>query len=68
MECHDTETKKGGLDLSSLKFDPASPANFEEWVKVYDKVKADEMPPPKKPRPAAGGTGGVVRCPCFPRS
>jgi hypothetical protein len=48
-ECHDAEVKKGGLDLSSLAFDPLSPT----WVKVHDRVATGEMPPEKKPRPEA---------------
>jgi hypothetical protein len=51
VECHDTETKKGGLDLSALPFDPEDKANFGIWVKALDRVKAGEMPPPKKARP-----------------
>src|SRR5438132_8249311 len=52
-ECHDTDTKKGGLDLTSLKFDPASSTNFSRWVLVHDRVSNGEMPPKKKPRPEA---------------
>src|SRR5712672_1644046 len=37
-ECHDAETKKGGLDLAGLKFDLASPTNFSKWVLVHDRV------------------------------
>ncbi len=50
-DCHDSDRKKGGLDLTALPFDPSSPTNFTEWVKVYDRVSAGEMPPKKKPRP-----------------
>ena len=50
VECHDSETKKGGLDLTTLKLDAAG---FETWVKVHDRVCSGEMPPAKKPRPAA---------------
>src|SRR5258708_83428 len=32
LECHDAQTKKGGLDLTRLKFDLKSPTNFSEWV------------------------------------
>jgi hypothetical protein len=49
-DCHDADTKKGGLDLTALKLDAAG---FEEWVKVHDRVRAGEMPPKKKPQPAA---------------
>src|SRR5207245_9818930 len=52
-ECHDTDTKKGGLDLSSLKFDPANSTDFSRWVLVHDRVSNGEMPPKKKPRPEA---------------
>jgi hypothetical protein len=54
MECHDAETRKGDLDLSGLKFDPANSTNFSRWVLVHDRVMAGEMPPKKKPRPGAG--------------
>src|SRR6266513_2308207 len=53
VECHDTDTKKGGLDLTALKFDPANLTNFSRWVLVHDRVTNGEMPPKKKPRPEA---------------
>jgi hypothetical protein len=52
-DCHDNVEKKGGLDLTALSFDPADPRNFAAWVKVFDRVSANEMPPKKKPRPGA---------------
>ncbi|MBV9468596.1 MAG: DUF1592 domain-containing protein [Abitibacteriaceae bacterium] len=45
FDCHDSETKKGGLDLATLKFNLADPQTFPTWVKVYDRVHAGEMPP-----------------------
>src|ERR1043166_5362363 len=51
-ECHDPDTKKGGLDLAGLGFQLHDPAPFAKWVKVDDRVAAGEMPPKKKPRPA----------------
>ena len=53
IECHDTEAKKGGLDLTVLgaKFDDA--AKLATWVKIHDRVRDGEMPPAKKERPAA---------------
>src|SRR5213594_2318832 len=50
-ECHDTETAKGGLDLTTLQFDLANPTNFSRWVLIHDRVNNGEMPPKKKPRP-----------------
>src|SRR5260370_31771534 len=52
-ECHDAETKKGGLDLKALKFDLASSPNFSKWALVHDRVSKGEMPPKKKPPPEA---------------
>src|SRR5687767_2945267 len=52
FECHDAEVKKGGLDLTALKFDPANSTNFSTWVLVHDRIREGEMPPKKKPRPA----------------
>src|SRR5688572_20764690 len=53
LECHDAETRKGGLDLSSLKFEPRNATNFSRWVLVHDRVRNGEMPPKKKARPEA---------------
>ena len=51
IDCHDGESRKGGLDLSSLKFDPHDPASFAQWVKIHDRVRDHEMPPQKKKQP-----------------
>src|SRR5947209_9177459 len=52
-DCHNDVDKEARLDLTSLAYDPADGANFALWVKVHDRVKAGEMPPKKKARPAA---------------
>ncbi len=67
--CHDATEKKGGLDLEALpvKFDTEK--DRAEWVKVFNRVLADEMPPAKKPRPDAAAKralletigGGIVK-------
>jgi len=51
FECHDSDTKKGGLDLTTLKLDLDNATAFAEWVKVHDRVMNGEMPPKKKARP-----------------
>ena len=48
LECHDSDTKKGGLDLEKLG---GGFAPFDTWVKVHDRVRAGEMPPKKQTRP-----------------
>ena len=51
LSCHDQETKEGGLDLTSLKYDLGDAREFAIWVKVHDRVRDGEMPPPKKKQP-----------------
>ena len=51
FECHDTETAKGGLDLTKANFDPTDAKNAAKWVKVFDRSREGEMPPKKKDRP-----------------
>ena len=53
FECHDAEVKKGGLDLTALKFDFANSTNFSKWVTIHDRIIGGEMPPKKKARPEA---------------
>jgi hypothetical protein len=45
FECHDSTTKKGGLNLETLpaQFNAAEP--FDVWAKVHDRIAAGEMPP-----------------------
>ncbi len=61
VECHDAEVKKGGLDLTALQFDPSNSTNFSTWVLVHDRVSNGEMPPKKKPRPAAAELESFTR-------
>lgn len=52
-ECHDSEVKKGGLDITTLGGKTDDLAALARWVRLYDRVRDGEMPPAKKPRPAA---------------
>src|SRR5437016_2395261 len=51
--CHDQTEQKGGLDLEALTRNPSDPESLRRWVRVFDRVAEAEMPPKKKPRPAA---------------
>jgi hypothetical protein len=59
--CHNDVDKEGGLDLTSLTFDPNDAANFATWVKVHDRVQTGEMPPKEKKQPARGELGTFVK-------
>jgi mono/diheme cytochrome c family protein len=47
-DCHDADSKKGNLDLTSLGF---GAENADVWIKIHDAVERGEMPPRKKKRP-----------------
>src|SRR5690349_3424896 len=49
--CHAPATKKGGLDLTSLRLEGADPQSFARWAKIYDRIESGEMPPKPEPRP-----------------
>jgi len=59
-DCHDTETKKGGLDLTSLGWNLDERENFDRWVKIVDAVSKGEMPPKKKARPDAAAASAFL--------
>jgi mono/diheme cytochrome c family protein len=61
VSCHDADTKKGGLDLTALKFEPADPENVARWVKIHDRIAKGEMPPRNKPRPQASEVAAVTK-------
>ena len=44
-ECHDAETKKGRLDLTTLAFDLVEAQGMERWTQIFDRVANGEMPP-----------------------
>jgi hypothetical protein len=52
-DCHLEGTAKGGLDLGTLATDLRDAENLRRWIRVYDRVRSGEMPPPKKERAAA---------------
>jgi hypothetical protein len=52
FECHDADSRKGDLDLTSLPLDLDDARTFARWVKVHDRVATGEMPPKRKARPA----------------
>jgi mono/diheme cytochrome c family protein len=53
-DCHMEGASKGGLDLDRAPVDLRDAESLRRWVRLYDRVAAGEMPPPKKDRaPAA---------------
>ncbi|MDB4617554.1 DUF1592 domain-containing protein [Verrucomicrobiales bacterium] len=49
LDCHDSETTKGQVDLEDLSFDLGSDVQAaERWQEVLNAINAGDMPPPKK--------------------
>ena len=45
LDCHDSGSKEGDLDLESLRLDLKNPDNFHIWERVFVRVREGEMPP-----------------------
>lgn len=46
IDCHQGANKKGDLDLTDLRFDVSEPKFQRLWIRIHDRVKDGEMPPP----------------------
>jgi len=60
LDCHDSDSKKGNLDLTTLKPDFGDAETFARWLKVHDRIASGEMPPKKKARPEVGEVKAVT--------
>jgi len=45
LDCHDSSTQEGGLDLTKLDFNLQQQGAFDRWVLIHDRVRDGEMPP-----------------------
>ncbi len=45
LDCHNSYSAEGGLDLESLTFDLEERLTRNRWVRIFDRVDAGEMPP-----------------------
>src|SRR5215471_9563636 len=52
LECHSGKKPKGDFSVENLVAEFGDAANRERWLAVQKRVKAGEMPPKGRPRPA----------------
>ena len=52
-ECHDQQSRKGGLDLTTPAVDLADAPTLLRWVRLHDRVLSGEMPPKDSEPPKA---------------
>jgi mono/diheme cytochrome c family protein len=60
VTCHGASKPKGGLRLDNLSDDLADTGTRERWLAAVKRVKAGEMPPKGKPRPADKDVQGLA--------
>lgn len=46
FDCHRGEQAEAKLDLTALSADLANPAVQQRWIRIFDRVREGEMPPP----------------------
>lgn len=51
IDCHNADSKKGGLNFDALSTQLDDPAIEAKWTLVFDRVQRGEMPPPKQEKP-----------------
>ncbi len=52
-DCHNADEASGGLDLTALPQDFDNADHFRRWVRIHDRIAADEMPPKDAGQPNA---------------
>jgi Protein of unknown function (DUF1592)/Protein of unknown function (DUF1588)/Protein of unknown function (DUF1585)/Protein of unknown function (DUF1595)/Protein of unknown function (DUF1587)/Planctomycete cytochrome C len=48
LDCHDSDAKKGDLDLSRFTDEASVMKDRAIWRSVYEKIESHQMPPPKQ--------------------
>ena len=56
LDCHDSATQEGGVDLEALSFTIATIEQAERWQKVLNVLNSGEMPPEDSGQP-----GGIEK-------
>ncbi|MGZ0171660.1 MAG: DUF1587 domain-containing protein [Planctomycetales bacterium] len=57
VKCHDGEDGEGGLDLTTLQGPLDAPGEMARWIRIFDRVRAGEMPPKDADRPKQKARG-----------
>src|SRR5688500_4443664 len=60
-DCHEGKSAEGNLDLAALSHDLADSRTQQRWVRIFDRVKAGEMPPKDADKPKHDETAAFLR-------
>jgi hypothetical protein len=61
LSCHGAQVHKGRLDLHAYHDAASVLKDRKTWERVVNRVRAGEMPPPRRPRPGPGEVDAFVR-------
>ncbi|MDF1811223.1 MAG: DUF1592 domain-containing protein [Verrucomicrobiales bacterium] len=61
FDCHDADTEKGDFRLDNLDTSKIETGSVDSWSRILARLEAGDMPPPKKPRPAAEEIKGTLK-------
>ena len=61
LDCHDEESRKGGINLELFEIDWTDPNSAPTWGKVFDVLQRGEMPPAKKNQPTEGDKLATIK-------
>jgi hypothetical protein len=61
LACHDSATSKGGFDLETLPTDLNDPETLRKWIRLFDQIDQNEMPPQKQPQPQASEKSKILK-------
>ncbi|MDB4468553.1 DUF1587 domain-containing protein, partial [bacterium] len=53
FECHDSETREGGVDLETLALEITTVEQAEKWQKILNVLNSGEMPPKDSEQPGS---------------
>jgi hypothetical protein len=59
-KCHGEKVKKKDLNLEKIDGDMIKGPDAEKWETIFERVRDDEMPPKKQPRPDKKKTERVL--------
>ncbi len=60
-DCHNADTKSGGLDLSHLRAPDSQATSLASWVRIHDAIDQLEMPPQDSLQPAKGDRSAFLK-------
>lgn len=59
-DCHDADARKGKFQMDMLSTQNVTAEDAKAWARIFARLEAGDMPPPKKQRPPAAEADAVL--------